>query len=236
VDVLIVVDPADERRASAVRLVSDLLEALTDDSWASTPGRYVVLADPNDCLDIGLSTLGKGDPRTVEGGERQASPLTLIPVRARDEDGLSLLARGDDDESGGSLHDLVAAGAIEEDSEWAIGSQLRSLVDAAVALSNRKAFSSIFVLAATSETLRALREHKEYKNSTWHDFREESLRARIREGETAGDRIRREIMDRPPEFEDKQEQGAAEQGIFEACLLTAAIDRLVAEEPRARSL
>nr|UXE45867.1 hypothetical protein Hi04_10k_c5380_00019 [uncultured bacterium] len=231
-DVLMVIDPADERRASAVRLGSDLLEALTGYRRSPRAARYVVLADPNDCLDIGLATLGSGDAHTVEGGERQPSPLTVIPVQARDEDALSLMYRSDDDDSGGSLHDLVSAGAVEEDAQWALRTETRNLVETAIALLDRMTFASIVVLAATPETARSLREHAKRRDVVWEGLHEGFLLGRIKEGETDGDRARRDIIERTPEFEDEQEKGAAERGIFEACLLTAAIDRLVPDEPR----
>jgi hypothetical protein len=111
--ILLHVEPDFSERDRMVAWAADLVEAITariNDSDPSAALAVGVVADVLDSLEIGVVMLGRGAPRTLEGGERNASPVTLFPFRPT----------GGDDESTEELasayeclRELADSGAIE---------------------------------------------------------------------------------------------------------------------------
>lgn len=110
--ILIYVQPEAEERDRVVAWAADLVEALTApiiDAGASPAVEIGVVADVLNCLEIGLVTLGRGAARTVEGGERDASPVSLFPFRPPDADESAT----DLDTAYDCLRELADGGAVE---------------------------------------------------------------------------------------------------------------------------
>ena len=87
--ILLYVEPGPGERNRVVAWAADLVEATTapiNDSDPSPALAVGVVADVLNCLEIGVVMLGRGEPRTIEGGERNASPVTLYPFRPIGED------------------------------------------------------------------------------------------------------------------------------------------------------
>jgi hypothetical protein len=122
--ILFYIDPDENNHQDMVQLVADLVECLTfqSESFNTQFKSIGILAEPTACLEIGLSMLGRGETRTVENGERPSSPLKLYPFisdRGRESGEFDLIRPViDDQESFGSLDDLVAFGAVESDPEF----------------------------------------------------------------------------------------------------------------------
>jgi hypothetical protein len=109
--VLIYVHPGAEERDLVVTWAADLVEALTApaaETIASPEVEVGVVADTVNCLEIGLVTLGRGIARTVEGGERDPSPVMLFPFRPPNEDRST-----DVDIAYECLRELADLGAVE---------------------------------------------------------------------------------------------------------------------------
>lgn len=115
--ILLYVPTEGEDGLRRLQLAADFVEALTfrlEGGGNLSPRRIGIVAEPSVCLEIALSMLGRGEARTVEGGERQVSPLVLFPYR--NEDGYeSILLGGEsrDEVVSGTLDDLVTLGAVE---------------------------------------------------------------------------------------------------------------------------
>ena len=129
--ILLYVDPQEDDRRQMIQMAADIVEALTFRSKRlDEPPHFIgIIAEPSACLEIGLSMLGRGETRTVEGGERRASPVRLFPfVTGLDrEDGeIDLIGRGES-ESGnyGTLDDLVMFGAVEQDPDFPLAGRKR---------------------------------------------------------------------------------------------------------------
>lgn len=125
--ILIYVAP-DEGNLPMVQAAADLVEAISFDPESPNGAASVrigLVAEPSACLEVGLSMLGRGQARTVEGGERSASPLMLFPFvtkEGRDRGELNLLRRewaaeDMEEETFGSLSDLLNLGAVEAGTE-----------------------------------------------------------------------------------------------------------------------
>ena len=86
--ILLHVEPGADDRDRFVAWAADLVEAITadmDDAPASPSIEVGVVADLLTCLEIGVVTLGRAAPRTVESGDRHTSPLRLFPFRPTPE-------------------------------------------------------------------------------------------------------------------------------------------------------
>lgn len=123
--ILLYIEPDENERQSVVQQAADLVEAMTFQIEAPISAASIgVVAEPSVCLEIGLSMLGRGQARTVEGGERRASPLMLFPFVSEEgrEWGEIQLLRGGESEGDefGTLNDLVSFGAIEPDLEFSL--------------------------------------------------------------------------------------------------------------------
>ncbi|HEY1865335.1 MAG TPA: hypothetical protein VGG77_16975 [Roseiarcus sp.] len=83
--------------------------------------RLLLAATPSAALDVCLNLLGDTVGRTVEGGERTASPVALVPfIRdggAVDEAIMRDGAPEDDHEESGSFRDLIDIGLIAREDE-----------------------------------------------------------------------------------------------------------------------
>jgi len=101
-----------------LHLASNIVEALTftDGGQNEMIPTIFVVADPETSLEIGLSTIGRGDPRTLEGGARRRAPVVMVPIRGRswDFDEVILRKRSEDSEERGALDILASLGAVEE--------------------------------------------------------------------------------------------------------------------------
>lgn len=122
--ILLYIDPEETERQQMIQMATDLVEALTFQfEGLRPPAQSIgVIAEPSACLEIGLSMLGRGETRTVEGGERRASPLMLYPFvsdLSRENGEIGLITGGETGEFGdfGMLDDLAVFGAIERDPE-----------------------------------------------------------------------------------------------------------------------
>ena len=107
--ILIYLEPDENERDRLVAMASNLVDfvaASVDDRYASLANVGVV-AEPEDCAEIGLVMLGRGTARTVEHGEREATLLRLFPFRPSREPDEAL------DRASESLNDLSDAGAVE---------------------------------------------------------------------------------------------------------------------------
>lgn len=129
--ILLYVDPREEVRRQMIQTAADIVEALTFRSQRldEPPQVIGIIAEPSACLEIGLSMLGRGETRTVEGGERRASPVRLFPFVAgldREDGEIDLISRGET-ESGnyGTLDDLVMFGAVEQDPDFPLAGRER---------------------------------------------------------------------------------------------------------------
>lgn len=128
--ILLYIDPEENERQQMIQIAADLVETLTFqfDGHRPSPKSIAVIAEPSACLEIGLSMLGRGEARTVEGGERRASPLVLYPFitgLSRENGEANLVNREGTDEPGdfGMLDDLAIFGAIERDPDISWGQQ-----------------------------------------------------------------------------------------------------------------
>jgi hypothetical protein len=122
--ILFYIDPDEYSYQEMVQLAADLVECLTfqSESFYTQFKTIGILAEPTACLEIGLSMLGRGETRTVENGERRSSPLKLYPFisdRGRESGEIGLIRPvNDDQETFGTLDDLVAFGAVESDPDF----------------------------------------------------------------------------------------------------------------------
>lgn len=127
--ILFYIDPEISARRQMVRMAADLVEVLTFDAKAECSHEYAIgiVAEPSICLEVGLSMLGRGEARTIEGGERRKSPVTIYPFVSksnRSDAEFSLLGRntsfnGEVSRESGFLDDLYALGAFEREPDFA---------------------------------------------------------------------------------------------------------------------
>jgi hypothetical protein len=116
--IAVFVHPTETEFADAVETAAFVAE------YAIRSGAQLLLAaTPSAALDICLNVLGDSVGRTVEGGERAASPVALVPfirdggpvdeaiVREADR------ASEEDDEESGSFKDLIDVGLIAREDE-----------------------------------------------------------------------------------------------------------------------
>lgn len=122
--ILLYIDPVEAERQQMIQMAADLVEALTFqfEGLRPPPQSIGIIAEPSACLEIGLSMLGRGETRILEGGERRASPLMLYPFvsdLSRESGEIGLINREETGELGdfGMLDDLAVFGAIERDPE-----------------------------------------------------------------------------------------------------------------------
>lgn len=150
--ILLYIEPEESQRQQMIQMAADLVEALTFQvGEAVLPPRSIgVIAEPSTCLEIGLSMLGRGETRTVEGGERRASPLMLFPFvsdgsQASGE--VALLRRGESaPDDFGTLDDLAAFGAVEQDPEATFAEQdMRSASEVLERILRRRSWQTIVV-------------------------------------------------------------------------------------------
>ncbi len=123
--ILLYIEPDKSERRQLVQMTADLVEALTFDAKAAFSKEHTIgiVAEPSICLEIGISMLGRGEARTVEGGERRKSPVTIYPFidqSSRSKVEYSLLGRNDGEtgKESGFLNDLYEYGAIEREMDF----------------------------------------------------------------------------------------------------------------------
>jgi hypothetical protein len=106
--VALFVDPIAEEYGTAVEAATFVIEA------AVSLGKPIVLScTPSIALEIGLSTFDRGVTRTVEGGARQPSPITLLPLmRDFDEPADVGLYESSKKGAAGTLDDLIDLGIL----------------------------------------------------------------------------------------------------------------------------
>jgi hypothetical protein len=115
--IAVFVHPTEAEFADAVETAAFVVE------YALHSGGQVLLAaTPSAALDICLSVLGDSIGRTVEGGERAASPVTLVPfIRAADPVDEAIVGEVDGategNEGSGSFRDFIDAGLIAREDE-----------------------------------------------------------------------------------------------------------------------
>lgn len=143
------VDPTPAEYDEAIEIATFVAEA------AVGAGEPLILSCTSSAaLEIGLAIIGKESARTVEGGERRPSPITLLPL-IRDRDGRfddRLRPDADpDSEDGGTLADLVDLGVIADREESEIDPfGERNAVEAFVDTLRRKEISTLFGLGSQS--------------------------------------------------------------------------------------
>ena len=101
------VDPTEAEYTAAIETATFVAQTATG------LGKPLVLScGPSAALEIGLAVLGQSAARTIEGGKRPPSPLILLPM-IRDAEGVDSRLRPESDEdSPGTLADLVDLGVI----------------------------------------------------------------------------------------------------------------------------
>lgn len=113
--ILLHVEPEEAERDQMVGWAADLVEFITgavDETNGSSLATIGVVASLADCLEIGSVMLGRGAARTVEGGERNPSPLSLLPFLEPEAGEGSAT-----NEIWACLLELAEAGAVEGISE-----------------------------------------------------------------------------------------------------------------------
>lgn len=127
--ILLYLEPNEAERQPMIQMAADLVEALTlrAEALEHPPESIGIVAEPFACLEIGLSMLGRGEARTVEGGERRASPLVLFPFvtdQTRESGEMLLMRRREtESEDYGTLDDLALFGAVEQHMELSFEGQ-----------------------------------------------------------------------------------------------------------------
>jgi hypothetical protein len=119
--VLVYVDPHSPEDGRPLRLAADLVEFLSaTDGGTVAPDPVGIVASVEDTLAIALPALGRGQARTVEGGERRSSNVAIFPFRQAFQADGEEAEREEIARSG--LVELVALGAVEaplaRDGEW----------------------------------------------------------------------------------------------------------------------
>lgn len=115
-DMLLFLGTSEDGRARSVRLLGNLVEAITfpaDSMGQATRHRLGVVACEADCLEIGLGMLGRGETRTVEEGERSLSVVTIFPYRGRGKS----TGPNEGDQEREALQELIGTGAVEPGAE-----------------------------------------------------------------------------------------------------------------------
>ncbi len=151
--ILLYIDPEETERQQMIQMAADLIEALTFqfEGLRPPPQSIGVIAEPSVCLEIGLSMLGRGETRTLEGGERRASPLMLYPFvsdLSRESGEIGLINREETGELGdfGMLDDLAVFGAIERDPE--VSWEKQSATEVLGRILQRQSWHSVVVFAS----------------------------------------------------------------------------------------
>jgi len=116
--IAVFVHPTETEFADAVETAAFVAE------YAVRSGaRLLLAATPSAALDICLSVLGDSVGRTVEGGERRASPVALVPlIRDGSQVDDTIVREGsrapeEDDEESGSFRELIDIGLIAREDE-----------------------------------------------------------------------------------------------------------------------
>jgi hypothetical protein len=158
--ILLYIEPEETERQQMVQMAADLVEALTlpSENLGTPPQSIGIIAEPSACLEIGLSMLGRGETRTVEGGERRASPLKLFPFvtdRSWDSGEIGLMNSGETErDEYGTLDDLALFGAIEQDPESPFEKQvIRGPRDVLERILQLKLWQNIVVFASEGNEL-----------------------------------------------------------------------------------
>jgi hypothetical protein len=93
-----------------VTWAADLAEAITATGDIGPAHELGVVADVLDCLEIGVVTLGRAAPRTVEG-ERPVAPIRLFPFASMNA---GSDVRAETDAAYNCLLELAEGGAVED--------------------------------------------------------------------------------------------------------------------------
>jgi hypothetical protein len=120
-DILLCITDDESNDDQWLHLASNIVEALTysfEGVSADIPTIHVV-ASVEACLEVGLGAIGRGETRTLEGGDRRLSSVVLTPCREIERDwdfGDAMLGRnGDEYKENGALDDLAGLGVVESD-------------------------------------------------------------------------------------------------------------------------
>jgi len=159
--ILIHIEPGGDERDRLVAWAADLVEAITapiNEAGQSSTLEIGVVADVLNCLEIGVVMLGRAAPRTVEGGERNVSPVTLFPFRSAggDESTTELTNALE------CLRELAERGAVEGFGGGSTEDDM--LPDAEVALRRalaRGAWEGVVALGESDGSSAAIREWSE---------------------------------------------------------------------------
>lgn len=142
---LLIVGRLKEEDSGDLSLASALVDIATesaDGPWTQSSNRIDVIAPLDACVELALPLLGRADARTVEGGERRASPLRLHPYGSPDEAESTFAV----------LRDLFLAGTFESDTFAEQDPELpRSLDEALHGLTDRRDGRSSFVVLGEIE-------------------------------------------------------------------------------------
>jgi hypothetical protein len=226
-------DPSDAEYASAIEAATFVAET------AIGLGQSLILScGPSAALDIGLAVLGQSDARTVEGGERRPSPIILLPmIRDTERPADAWLRPAHDEESPGTLADLVDFGVIARGEESGIdpfGDD--DSLDVFLRTIRNQQVSVVFGLGSQSRfwtpTLRQLREIPQGRLIAIQDFYpselpEEETIIRIRRAEIP-DRSFFRDDDHVSLLDDEFEQdvmSARRQAALTAALIEALLQR-----------
>jgi hypothetical protein len=101
------IDPTSEEFAHALEVASFVAEAAVDGNE-----QLILSCSPSAALEIGISAFGRGSARTVEGGERRASPVVLLPLIHDPDDPVDARLHPAPEEGAGTLADLVDLGIV----------------------------------------------------------------------------------------------------------------------------
>ena len=115
-NVLLFLGTSENGRARSVRLLGNLVEAITfpeDSMGQATRHRLGVVACEADCLEIGLVMVGRDEARTIEEGERPLSVVTIFPYRGREQS----TGPNEGDQEREALQELIGTGAVEPGAE-----------------------------------------------------------------------------------------------------------------------
>jgi hypothetical protein len=157
--ILLYVEGAEGNQHS-VQWAADLVEFVT---FEGNPAgiEIGVVADVEDCLEIGLPMLGRAFPRTVEGGERVRSAVRIYPFATLKEDQSSGTAARE------ALSALIDSGAIEASPSHAegklpnhhqvLGSAFNEKWDAVAAFGEDDALDDFIALRSKDEGIAIVR-------------------------------------------------------------------------------
>ncbi len=120
-DFAVFVDPEVHEHDVAIEIAAALSEFCVIENRT-----LALLCDAATALEIGLDALGLQESRTVEGGKRRSSPVSLLPFIPRpDFPDVELLWRDGKDTSGGGIEDIYNLGIFAGDDESDVRSRFR---------------------------------------------------------------------------------------------------------------